>query len=496
VARSAAGPGWPTIFSSLRAHPELVALGLVLLVAALVRAAFGFRIPAFVTKDSIEYVEPALSLVFGGPFELAQRRTPVYPLFMAAAFRVFGQDLLGVTFAQHLLGVLTAGLAYAIGRLTFGRAAGLLGGLLTGLSSPLLIYEHYLIAESVFVFGVITAIALFVAGLRHERWGLIALGGLVLGLAALTRPVGQVIMAVLPLAFLLHYRAWRPMLKAFALALACFALVVVPWAVRNQVVYGTAGAASIGRFLISRSVKHERNFVFYQADVGAYPGESAQRARARAIAQEVTDKRPEPGQIFQRVRDELRLTESQTDAMLKDIALEAILRDPMLWVDGTIGMFFALIEGAPKEELVHWHWEVHDQPRVSNQWGRLNYLLAPLSESQTREMGRAESLAMIFRPSQHTGVLVVLFLVGSAFAVVRRPLSPVILPALVVVVLIAGSAALVGDVPRYRYPIDPLIYVIAAGGLTSLVGMLAAGVRRLSRKQLSFGGGVASQPAK
>jgi 4-amino-4-deoxy-L-arabinose transferase-like glycosyltransferase len=318
----------------------------------------------------------------------------------------------------------------------------------------------------------------------------------VLGLAALTRPVGQVIMAVLPLAFLLHYRAWRPMLKAFALALACFALVVVPWAVRNQVVYGTAGAASIGRFLISRSVKHERNFVFYQADVGAYPGESAQRARARAIAQEVTDKRPEPGQIFQRVRDELRLTESQTDAMLKDIALEAILRDPMLWVDGTIGMFFALIEGAPKEELVHWHWEVHDQPRVSNQWGRLNYLLAPLSESQTREMGRAESLAMIFRPSQHTGVLVVLFLVGSAFAVVRRPLSPVILPALVVVVLIAGSAALVGDVPRYRYPIDPLIYVIAAGGLTSLVGMLAAGVRRLSRKQLSFGGGVASQPAK
>jgi hypothetical protein len=168
----------------------------------------------------------------------------------------------------------------------------------------------------------------------------------------------------------------------------------------------------------------------------------------------------------------------------------------MLWVDGTIGMFFALIEGAPKEELVHWHWEVHDQPRVSNQWGRMNYLLAPLSESQTREMGRAESLAMIFRPSQHTGVLVVLFLVGSAFAVVRRPLSPVILPALVVVVLIAGSAALVGDVPRYRYPIDPLIYVIAAGGLTSLVGMLAAGVRRLSRKQLSFGGGVASQPAK
>jgi hypothetical protein len=495
LARSAAGTWRPTILSALRAHPDLVALGLVLLVAAIVRVAFAFRVPAFVTKDSLEYVEPALSLVFGGPFELAQRRTPVYPLFVAAALRVFGQDLLGVTFAQHLLGVATAGLAYAIGRVTFGRAAGVIGGLLTGLSSPLLIYEHYLIAESVFVFAVIAAIALFVAGLRLERWGLIALGGLVLGLAALTRPVGQVIVAVLPLAFLLHYRAWRPALKVFALALACFALVVVPWAVRNQIVYGTAGAASIGRFLISRSVKHERNFVFYQADVGAYPGETAQRTRAREIAQEVTDKRPEPGQIFQRVRDELRLTEAQTDAMLKDIALEAILRDPMLWVDGTIGMFFGLIEGAPKEELVHWHWDVHDQPRVANQWGRLSYLLAPLSESQTREMSRAEALATIFRPSQHTGALVALFLVGSAFAIVRRPLSPVILPALVVVVLVAGSAALVGNVPRYRYPIDPLVYVIAAGGLTSLVGLLASGVRRLSG-QPSFGGEAVSQPAK
>jgi 4-amino-4-deoxy-L-arabinose transferase-like glycosyltransferase len=474
--RAAARP-----FASLARHPDLALLAVVVLVAAGLRLAFALRVPVFVTKDSLEYIQPALGLVGGGAFELAQRRTPVYPLFIAGSVGLFGQDLLAITFAQHLLGVATAGLAYAIGRLTFGRVAGLLAGLLAALSGPLLIYEHYLITEPVFAFLLVGAVGLFVAGLRTERRALIALGGLTLGLAALTRPVGQAVLVVLPFAFLAHYRAWRPTLQSCALAAGCFALVVVPWAIRNQVVYGTAGAASIGRFLISRSVKHERDFVFYEKDVGAYPGEAAERTRARQIAQEVTNKRPEPGQIFQRVRDELGLTEARTDALLKDIALEAIMRNPGLWVEGTVEMFSELVRGAPKEESVRWHLGVHDQPRVANQWSGagLAHLLGAPTPAQARELDRAEPLARIFRPTQHTGALVVLFLAGMAAALLRPHPRPALLPALVVLVLLAASAALVGDVPRYRYPIDPLLYAVAAGGLTSLAGLGLAAARRV-----------------
>ncbi|MDP8922443.1 MAG: glycosyltransferase family 39 protein, partial [Chloroflexota bacterium] len=339
----------------MRAHPDLAALLLVVLVAGGLRMAFAFRVPVFATKDSIEYVEPAIALVDGGPFVLAQRRTPVYPLFLAGAVGLFGRELLAIAFAQHLLGIGTAALTFAIGRLTFGRTVGIIGGLLAALSGPLLIYEHYLITESVFTFLLVAAICLFVAGLRTRLFRYFALGGLVLGLAALTRPVGQALLVVLPFAFLPALGGWRPTLRACALTVGCFALLIVPWTIRNQLVFGEAQAASMGRFLISRSVKHERNFKFYDEDVGAYPGEAPERTQARKIAQEVTDKRPEPGQIFQRVRDNLNLTEAQTDAMLKDIALEAIMRDPMLWVRGTVEMFFELIEGAPKEESVEWH---------------------------------------------------------------------------------------------------------------------------------------------
>ncbi|MGE3271358.1 MAG: glycosyltransferase family 39 protein [Chloroflexota bacterium] len=462
----------------LRAHPDLAAILLIVLVAFTLRSAFAFRVPAFVTKDSIEYVQPALALVDGEPFVLAQRRTPIYPISMAFSVAVFGRDLLGITFAQHLLGVMTAAFTYGIGRLAFGRVAGLLAGLAAALSSPLLIYEHYLISESVFTVLLTLAMLLLVAGLRSQRYGYFAAGGLALGLAALTRPVGQAVLVALPFAALLVFRRWRPSIAACALAAGCFALFVVPWAIRNQLVYGTAGAASTGRFLISRSVKHERNFVFYEEAVGAHPGESPQRTRAREIAQEVTDKRPEPGQVFQRIRDELHLTEAQTDAMLRSIALEAIMRDPMLWASGTLDMFYELLKGAPKEELVSWHQEVHDQPRVSNQWGTFKYLLEEPPPAHVREAAEAEMLAQIFRPTRFAWPIVGLCVLGALLSLVVPAYRPALLPFLVTFVLIAVSAMLVGDVPRYRYPVDPLMYVLAAGGLVGTVSMVASAVRR------------------
>ncbi len=481
--------------AKLRAHPDFVALVGIILVAALLRAAFAFRVPVFVTKDSLEYVAPALSLIGGGPLELAQRRTPVYPLFMAGAFGLFGRDLLVVTAAQHILGVFTAGLTFGIGRIAFGRVAGLVGGLLAALSSPLLIYEHYLISEAVFAFTLVGSVFLLMAGLRSGRGLLLALGGLALGLATLTRPVGQAVLVVLPFAFFAHYRAWRPTLRASALAIGACALIVVPWAIRNQVVYGTAGAASTGRFLISRSVKHERNFTFYDKAVGAYPGETPERARAREIAQDVTNKRPEPGQIFQRVRDELRLTEAQTDTLLRSVAIEAIRRDPLLYARGTVEMFLELVEGAPKEESVRWHQREHDQPRVANQWGDLAYLLGAPTPAQIQEQDRAETLAQLFRPTQYSWILAPLFLVGAVAAFARPRSRPALVPAGVVLMLLAASAALVGAVPRYRYPIDPLFYSVAAGGLTTLAGPVVAWAqrRRMHAYSAQAGGPLAAR---
>ena len=462
----------------IRAHPDLVAILLVALVALTVRSAFAFRVPAFVTKDSIEYVEPALALVDGEPFALAQRRTPVYPIVMAGSVAIFGRDLLAITFAQHLLGIGTADLhlRHRAPRVrSGGRAAGGPRRRALQPAPDLRALPDHRVGLHLLPDPLDAA-----AGRRPRRPSAGRTSPPAASpsaLAALTRPVGQAVLVALPLAAILVFRRWRPSLTACALAGGCFALLVVPWAIRNQVVYGTAGAASTGRFLISRSVKHERNFVFYEEAVGAYPGEDPQRTRARKIAQEVTDKRPEPGQIFQRIRDNLNLTEAQTDAMLQghrprsDHARPDALghrhgRDVLRAAEGRPeGRGGPLAPGGP---------------RAASGGEPVGPLQLPAGGAAAgpRQRGRRRrSAGTIFRPSRVAWWIVGLGLVGALLALVVPAYRVGILPFLVAFVLIAVSAMLVGDVPRYRYPVDPLMYVMAAGGLVGLVGLAARPVR-------------------
>src|SRR2546423_6797129 len=100
-------------------HLDTVALIGVLVVAATMRLAFLFRAPPlYVGGDSQTYLQPALDLIQGIGFDPDIKRPPAYPLFLAAAIASLGPDLQGVNLLQHLLGVVTAGATWAIGRLT------------------------------------------------------------------------------------------------------------------------------------------------------------------------------------------------------------------------------------------------------------------------------------------------------------------------------------------------------------------------------------------
>jgi hypothetical protein len=446
-------------------------------VATSLRLAFTFRSPVFVTKDSLEYVQPGYGLVFGQGFELAQRRTPVYPAFIAGVMALAGQDLGAIVFFQHLLGVATAVMVFAIGLLTAGPAIATAAGLLFALSSPQLIYEHYVITEPVFTFLLVASVLTMIVAVKRDRWTWYALAGLLIGIAALTRPVAQVLIPLVPLYLWLVLRSWRRAAVGTLIVWGVTALLLFPWSLRNQREYGTAETTSTGRFLISRSVKHERNFVFYVDDEPVRPDESPVRRRARQIAQDVTDKRPAPGQVYQRVRDELRLTEAQTDALLRDIALEAIRKDPILYLEGTVEMLGELWLGAKKDEQLTWHLEEHDQPRVANQWGRLATMLKAPTPAEQREIPTAERLSQIFRPTWVMRPLAVLFIVGAIASLFTRWRAAAWL-SLVAAAQLLASTALVGEVPRYRYPVDPFIWVVAGIGLLALV----LGVRSLARR--------------
>ena len=82
-----------------------------------------------------------------------------------------------------------------------------------------------------------------VAGLRSGKLAYFAAGGAFLGIAALTRPVGQAVLVALPFAVLFAFRRWRPTIAACALGIGSTGRGLFWW--RSLVSPRCASAASM-----------------------------------------------------------------------------------------------------------------------------------------------------------------------------------------------------------------------------------------------------------
>src|SRR3954447_22238726 len=91
--------------ASIRRHPDLAALTVIGVVAALLRLAFLYRVPVILTGDSQSHFLPGYDLAFGNQFEPELRRPPGYALFAAGSILLFGEQLRALVFVQHVLGV-------------------------------------------------------------------------------------------------------------------------------------------------------------------------------------------------------------------------------------------------------------------------------------------------------------------------------------------------------------------------------------------------------
>ena len=502
---------WPA------AHPDLLLVVVALIVAGLLRAAFLLRAPVFIIPDSENYFLPGFQLARGLGFELEARRTPLYPAFIAAVVAWIGQDLAALALAQHALGLVTVGLTYGLGRVTFGRLAGFLAALLVGLNGSLLISEHTVTTETLFLSfltaaGLVGALALRAGRAvgasvapadgegamhcapTHDRGGrvgrsvagLTLLAGLLLGLAALARPAGLALLPGFPIALLAMRPGWRRYVRVCGFYLVGVGLVLLPWMVRNYLtikVFSTEGA--FGQTLVGRTVRHDR-FVFMDPSA---PDPDPRRQRARELMQE-TASRPNPvlTPLRRRLTQELGLSELQANQLMRDLAVEAILRQPGYYAIGTAGFVGRLAVGWP--ERVRDAWQSRRDPEAREEWEshpEIAALLGPPTALDERQLGRAEQLGGLFQPGRAGPLLLALAVVGLVAALVGpRAWRPALLPGLWAIGLLLVAAAFVGPLLRYRYPAEPFLAVLSGGGAVVVGGWVGRMVRgRGKRAHLS-----------
>jgi len=212
--------------------------------------------------DAQGYDSRAAELLTTGSSVRTFDQAPLYAVFLAANYFLFGQGYLAPRIMQCLMGAASCVMVQRLGARLAGRTAGVIAGFAAALYGPLVFYETDLLREVLVIF---LALALLLCLLRWAERGRLpwaAGAGLLMGLSLITR---ENTLLFLPVAAAwLFFRAERPSNNRWlapVLFVVLAILPVVPVTIQN---YLNSGAlvpiSSQGgmNFFIGNSADSER----------------------------------------------------------------------------------------------------------------------------------------------------------------------------------------------------------------------------------------------
>jgi 4-amino-4-deoxy-L-arabinose transferase-like glycosyltransferase len=183
----------------------------------------------------------------------AALRTPLYPVFVAGIYALFGIRPWIVFLVQIALDVASClFLVRALDR-ALGRRVALTAGTLYAIDPFLIMYCSRLLSEIPFI--CIMSLGVFAISValtaRSSREALIAYGcaGLLFGVDSMVKPVSQYIVAVAVIVII--YSLWRrPLLAVAGAALVSCAFIfgASPWLVRNYLTYSRVALSTSGPY--------------------------------------------------------------------------------------------------------------------------------------------------------------------------------------------------------------------------------------------------------
>lgn len=221
------------------------------LLAAILLVAMALRLGALVfwpqplAGDAVLYDQLAASLVSGSGFSKGAGepqtavRGPGYPFFVGAFYAVFGHQTLPIYLAQILLEGLTLFWLYRLALAVMGSARGaLIAALFYALYPPFIQQAISLYSETIYDLLLLLSLWVFFLATQRARLRWFVLSGFIFGAANLVRPA-TILFPIWLAACLWPLRRrvglWRPALVLIAVSV----LVLAPWTVRNQRLFGT-----------------------------------------------------------------------------------------------------------------------------------------------------------------------------------------------------------------------------------------------------------------
>ncbi len=376
------------------------------------------------------------------PFQPDFIRTPGYPGFLAACYLVFGRRALAALLVQALFGAATVWLCWRLAA-RHGFRVGLVAASFLALDASSILWGSFLISDT--LAALLVTAAVYVWSGDGARRAL--LGGLLVGLAGLTRPIALYLFVPFLLDSLVWYRGARRRqgwTRIGALALGV-ALSAGPWIVRNIVQGGPVGVSSIA----------ENNLLHFRA-AGAMV--AYHREMTLEDAQAILD-----AEFARRLPP--RATPREIAALQRELAFEVLWNYKGSAILMTLEGLGQMLSGSEFPWFSYRFWGVHSwQPSVSVAL-REKGLTAALEVLAGR--GWTGALHVLLRAWEGglPWLLYLAALVGVPRAWKRPRLRRSMLLYLACVGVLLGLASGRDSCPRFRVPAAPCLALLAGFGL-------------------------------
>ncbi len=178
--------------------------------------------------------------IFGRTYVTAEH-PPLFPLVLAVSSVLGGDSLLAHRIVGCLVGSLAVVVIAMLAAQVAGTRAGILAGGLAAVYPPLVTADGLVMSEPLFVLMVGLALLVAVMPLRNGGGRRMALLGVLIALATLTRGEGLLLLPLLGWPLAAGGAVGRA--RRLLLVTGATALILAPWVVRNEVVFGKVSLA-------------------------------------------------------------------------------------------------------------------------------------------------------------------------------------------------------------------------------------------------------------
>ncbi len=366
-------------------------------------------------------------LLGSGPFF----RAPFYAYFLGLIYAVAGPSLAISKVIQHILGSFSCVLIFLFANRYFNKKTAILSGLISAFYWVFIYFEDELLLDSLLVLFSILLIWSLIRAAEHPAYKRFFLSGLILGLAAITRPNYAVFIPLILIWLLIYFpRQYKAAFLRYAVLLAGCLLMILPVTIRNMVVGGD--------FVL---ISSQGGINFYIGNNGYADGKSAIMPEFGATWQ-YADCEYQAKKESSRLGDTMKPSEVSSFYYKK--ALKFIIDHPFAWTGLTLKKIF-------------YFWNGYE---VSNN----------------------QNLHFFRRFASVTGLLPPLFFVISPFSILglrllfKKSKKHHIIGYFVIIYMLTVIAFFVNS--RFRLPVLPFLIILASYGIVWLFNRFRSGDKK------------------